>query len=121
MKLLNFTSIIFIFLVTSCSVKSSYCGKYWNTNDQNAINYLIIYKNSTYLHYYKKDSIILSQTGNWKLTNDSQYNEINLFNFCNYNERGVDFKKFGIYILVKDGINLNNGFDGYIYSSFKKE
>lgn len=100
--------------------KPNYCGKYINDDDKEVINYLEIYEDHTYLHYYKKGNIVLSQKGKWKLSNKS-YESIKLFDFCNYNEEGLNFKKFGIYFFIKEGKYLNSGFDGNVRGSFEEK
>lgn len=121
MKSSNLKILLSLLLLTSCAVKSNYCGKYTNTYNEKVINYLILYRDNTYLHYYDNNSIKLSQKGKWKISDNNNYSKIDLFDFCDYNEEGVNFKKFGIYFLIKDGKYLNPGYDGEVRGSFEKE
>jgi hypothetical protein len=111
---------IILLSLQGCSSVSNISGTYVNKNDPNIINYLQLNKDMTYIHYYKKDSTSLMQRGVWKIISNP-YNGIDLNQFCNYNEEGLNYKKFATYILVIDGKRLNTGFDGNNESSFEKE
>lgn len=102
----------------SCTPSQKYIGKYYCSNIKGAENYLIIKKNNHYFHYFKKDSVVLSQEGKWEFLTDG-FERIELINFNNYNEKGADFITIKNHILIKAGDYLNNGFDGNTYSSYK--
>ena len=111
------------FFLSSCSFIDCYSdleGKYINTRDSKSINYLLINKNGTYFHYYKKDTLEFSCRGKWKKSDDVKCG-IHLYDWENYNELGSNFEQYGSYFLKIDGDYLNNGLDGEIPSSFKKE
>lgn len=113
---------ILLLLIQGCSFKpceKKLVGRYNNLYDSNAINYLDLNADGTYYHYYKKDKIILSVKGNWEKI-DKPNCSISLKNWENYNEKGLDYDKFAHYVLIVNGDCLNPGFDGDVYSSFKK-
>jgi len=113
---------LFFFLL-SCSFIDCYSdleGKYINTRDPKSINYLLINKNGTYFHYYKKDTLELTCKGTWEKSEDASCG-IEFDDFEDYNELGSGFKKYGSYFLIIDGKYLNNGFDGENEFSFLKE
>lgn len=123
LKNMNFIKIkilLLFIIVIGCNTNAQYAGKYVIDDKKDVVNYLIINTDGTYLHYYKYASMELSQKGEWKI-GDAAYNSINLYDFCNYNEDGLSFKKFDIYFLVKDGDYLNPGYDGMVRGSFRKE
>lgn len=114
----NVVLIFFLFLLNSCSPSQKYIGKYYCFNIKGAENYLIIKKDNHYIHYFKKDSVVLSQEGRWEFLTDG-FERIELIDFNNYNEKGANFIMIKNHILIKQGDYLNNGFDGNTYSSFK--
>lgn len=113
---------IFMLVIQGCTFKpceKKLIGRYNNLYDSNTINYLDLNADGTYCHYYKKDSIILSVRGNWEKI-DKPNCSISLKNWENYNDMGKDYQKFAYYVLIVNGDYLNPGFDGDVYSSFKK-
>ena len=115
-----FVLIVIMILFQGCGTNANISGKYVNKNDTNITNYLQLNPDNTYIHFYKKNNISLSQKGNWELRKDPYFG-IDLYQFCDYNEKGENYIKFAIYTLIIDGNNLNTGFDGKNNSSFEKE
>lgn len=120
MKINLFVINLIIILIQACGSHLNISGKYMNKNDPKVINYLQLNNDMTYVHFYKKNNITFSQKGTWEYQKEP-YEAIDLFQFCNYNENGENYKKFGIYTLIIDGKRLNTGFDGNNESSFEKE
>ncbi len=110
---------VILYFLQSCNSVSSIAGTYVNRNDSKVENYLQLNSDMTYLHFYKKDNVTLSQRGVWELKKNPYYG-IELFQFCDYNEKGTNYEKFGVYVLIIEGKYLNNGFDGNNASSFEK-
>lgn len=119
MKPSYITFMLLILSLNTCQ-KNNIIGKYINTYDEKAINYLELKKDMTYYHYYEEDSILLSQKGRWMIDEDEK-NTIILFDFQNYNDEGKNFKEYGTYLLMKNGNYLNNGYDGNSRGSFFKQ
>ena len=111
-------SIIF----NSCSYKicNISLGRYINKNDQSVINYIDLAKDGTYVHYYRKDTVVLSQDGYWKKSKEDNC-IIELENWKSFNEGGEKYEVYGIYLLYLQGDYLNNGPDGNTSTSFKKD
>lgn len=114
----------FILLFKSC-IDFSKCnedisGKYNCFNDKKAINFIIIDKNKTFFHYYKKGKIELTSKGTWE-KNSEGYCYIELSEWKNFNEKGEKFKEFGNGILYIKDMFLNIGPDGESSTSFYKE
>ena len=112
--------ILGLVIFESCNSITNISGYYVNRSDSLVKNYLKLNSDMTYLHFYKKGNVTLSQTGRWDFIK-SPYIYIELYQFCNFNEKGRSYEKFASYILISDGKYLNNGFDGETSSSFAKE
>ena len=112
--------IILIVFIQICGCNSHVMGKYVNKNDQKIINYLQLNPDMTYIHFYKKNNVTLSQKGTW-IYRKTPYKGLDLYQFCDYNENGENYKKYAVYILIIDGNRLNIGFDGDTASSFERD
>ena len=118
------SSIICIcFLADSCvslrSCDSDLSGRYYCNNDNNAVNYLDINKDGTYLHFFKKESIELTSKGTWKKVDDS-YCKIELEDWRDYNVNGENYEDYILALLFINGGYLDISPDGDSSNSFKK-
>ncbi|MDD3014657.1 MAG: hypothetical protein PHC34_13230 [Candidatus Gastranaerophilales bacterium] len=93
-------------------------GRYYKVSSN--LNYLDINENGTYFHYYKNDSLELSQEGLWKIS-QHENSVIELSNWKNYNELGKDYEDYNMYLLFINGNFLNVTPDGNAASSFEKK
>jgi hypothetical protein len=113
----------FVFILNSCldlnNCKSNISGKYYCNNDKNAINFIDLKDNGTFLHYYKKGTIELSSEGSWK-KNTNGYCYIELSEWKSFNEDGEKFKVFGNGILYINNDYLDISPDGNSSNSFLK-
>ncbi|SHF04014.1 hypothetical protein SAMN05444377_10368 [Flavobacterium fontis] len=104
--------------INNCNYNIS--GKYFCSKDDKAINFIDLNVNGTFLHYYKKGTIILTSRGTWeKSTNGYCY--IELSEWKNFNEEGENFKEYGNGILYINDNFLDISPDGNSSSSFRKE
>jgi hypothetical protein len=94
-------------------------GKYICKNNSKAVNYLEIKDDGTFLHYFKKGNVVLTDKGTWVKSNDG-YCEIELSEWKNYNELGEKFKTFGKGILWINDKYLDISPDGNSSSSFER-
>ena len=58
---------VILYFLQSCNTVSSIAGTYVNRNDSKVENYLQLNSDMTFLHFYKKDNVTLSQRGVWEL------------------------------------------------------
>ncbi|MET3028543.1 lipocalin family protein [Flavobacterium sp. UW10123] len=69
---------IIIFGLISCEREVS--GKYYNVEDEKALHYIDFKGDGTFYHYYKKDTVERSHSGNWTLED----NKIHILNWEEY-------------------------------------
>ena len=105
------------FNLRTCSQNLS--GKYICNNNPKAINYLELKDDGTFLHYYKVDNIVLTDKGTWVKSN-SEYCEIELSEWKNFNELGEKYETFGNGILWINDKYLDISPDGDSSFSFEK-
>jgi len=116
---------IFIFLTVLFLGCNSVCknnleGRYYVKKD-NATNYLELYKNGEFLHYYSENDSIITHRGLWKKSSDG-FCKIEFDGWKNFEGKGFDFEKFGNQILFiqNNGNVLNHSPDGSNSNSFIK-
>lgn len=114
---------ISILLFQSClnlrTCSQNLSGKYICNNNPKAINYIEIKDDGTFLHYYKKNNVVLTDEGTWVKSNNG-YCEIELSEWKNFNELGEKFETFGNGILWINDKYLDISPDGNSSSSFEK-
>ena len=120
MKKILFLTII---IVTLVKCKANLCfkeidGKYLNTRNDTVCE-LYLYKDKTYLCKLYTNNLVLENKGNWIIDKESPCTLI-MKNWKDYNDLGSGYQEYANYLLVIDGDNLNNSFDGVIESSFHK-
>lgn len=102
---------LFFFIFSGClDIKNcnfNISGRYFCYNDYDAVNFIDLNKDGTFIHYYKKGNLILTSQGTWeKSTNGFCY--IELSEWKNFNEKGENFKEYGNGILY-----INDFFFGH--------
>lgn len=107
LKFFKITSFIIISLIlTSClnlrSCPEDISEKFICKNNPNAENYLLLNIDGTFEHYYKESDKVLTQNGTWERSKDG-YCILEFSEWNNYNEKGVDFEKFGNGLLWING------------------
>ncbi|MEC7262700.1 MAG: hypothetical protein VXW38_03100 [Bacteroidota bacterium] len=95
-------------------------GKYVCYNDSGAVNYLLLKDDGSFLHYYKKNQTILTDSGRFKRSKKNNC-ILELSNWKSFNEKGESFDNFINGLLWIDGKYLDIGPDGNSNTSFKKE
>jgi len=96
-------------------------GRYFSERKaKNIINYLDLKKDGTYYHYYKEDNVEVNCSGKWEKVNDP-YCKIRLYNWKNFNVKGLNFEYFKRTIFYINNQYLDRTPDGNSLESFKKE
>jgi hypothetical protein len=116
--------LLLLLFLNSCldlrNCNANIVGKYICSNMPNSTNFIKIKKDGTFLHYYKKNNIVLISQGTWEKSTDG-YCKIELSEWKNFNEYGENFDEFGNGILFINGLYLDISSDGNSSSSFLKE
>ena len=121
-----FKFFIFSFVITTIlgcldlrTCNKSLVGKYICENNPKAENYLVLNSDRSFTHYYKEGNVELTDTGTWKKSEEG-YCTIELSNWKNFNEKGLNYSKFGNGILWISYEYLDNNPDGENSESFKR-
>jgi len=109
------------FLILGCSTCSNknLSGKYYKKVDAGTINYIELKINGDFLHYYSNSDTILLHKGRWELDTKG-FCIIEFDEWKNFDEKGVNFERYGNNIFYVNGNYLNHSPDGNDLSSFKK-
>ncbi|MEW5675602.1 hypothetical protein ABGT15_04760 [Flavobacterium enshiense] len=124
-KILVVISLIFF---TACAPnRESLIGKYYNVEDEKAVHYVDFKEDGTFFHYYKKDTVQRSHSGEWFL----EENKINIYDWEEYSYEylkiisGMGEVKFGSKLANQifwiSGSYLNTTPDGSNPGSYIKE
>lgn len=112
---------LFFFVTTSCLPdKKDMVGRY-NCNRGNIVNYLNLYENGTFYHFFQEDSIKLENSGKWDVIEDNGYHVIEFENWNDYNEKGTGYEDHRRGLLFINGKYLDVTPDGDDYDSFIRE
>jgi hypothetical protein len=95
-------------------------GRY-NCNRGNIVNYLNLYENGTFYHFFQEDSIKLENSGKWDVIEDNGYHVIEFENWNDYNEKGTGYEEHSRGLLFINGKYLDVSPDGNDFDSFVKE
>ncbi|AYN05784.1 toxin-antitoxin system YwqK family antitoxin [Flavobacterium sp. 140616W15] len=119
--------LLFVILCVSTSCQTEVLGKYYNIEDDKALHYVDFKADGTFFHYYKKDTIERSHSGEWT----REDNKIHIFNWEEYSYEylkiisGMGKVEFGTIlgnqIFWIRGPFLNNTPDGSSPGSYIKE
>jgi hypothetical protein len=69
-------------------------GRYYCYNNENAINWLDIYQDGTFEHYYKERDTKLSHSGTWEKSKKNNC-IIELDGWKSFNEHGASYEEYG--------------------------
>ncbi len=94
-------------------------GKYFCHNNPDAINFLFLKEDGSFLHYYQDEQTTLTDTGEWRRS-DKNNCVLELSNWKSFNEKGQNFEQFISGLLWIDGQYLDMGPDGQSNTSFLK-
>ena len=96
-------------------------GRYYCYNNENAINWLDIKTDGTYVHYFydKNKDIKLSNSGTWRINADDKC-LVELDHWKSFNIEGINYKLYMFVYLHINNKYLDTGPDGENNTSFKK-
>lgn len=124
------TTILFLLFIIICgytSCQTEVLGKYYNIEDEKALHYVDFKSDGTFFHYYKKDTVVRSHSGEWT----QEENKIHIFNWEEYSYEylkiisGMGKVEFGTIlgnqIFWINGSRLDITPDGSNYADYIKE
>jgi len=116
--------VIAIFSFKSCinlnSCNKDFFGRYYCNNIEGFTNYLDLNNDGSFSHYFKNDTIEITNFGQWEKTNDG-YCTIELRKWKTFNQDGVNYEIYNNKFLYINRDYLDMGPDGESSTSFKKE
>lgn len=83
---LKITALFFFIISGLTSCQKEVLGKYYNIEDEKALHYIDFKEDGTFFHYYKKDTIVRSHSGNWTCKD----NKIHILNWEEYSYEYLD-------------------------------
>ncbi|MBG42990.1 MAG: hypothetical protein CL530_03380 [Aequorivita sp.] len=123
-KILMLSSLIIFFTFQSClnlrQCNEVFAHRYLCKNNSNAINYLDINADGTFLHIYEEGDVKLKNSGTWE-KNEDGYCYIELSDWKTFNEKGLNYEDYNNGILYINGDYLDMSPDGNSSTSFIKD
>lgn len=116
--------IVISFFSKSCmklnSCNKDFLGRYYCNNFEGFTNYLDLNNDGSFSHYFKNDTIEITNFGQWEKIDDG-YCTIKMRKWKTFNQDGINYEIYNNKYLYINGKYLDIGPDGESSTSFKKE
>lgn len=118
--LLAITALTFQSCLNLRTCNEDIAHRYVCENNSNAINYIDINSNGTFIHTYEEGDVKLTNSGTWEKNKDG-YCYLELSDWKTYNEKGLNYEDYNNGILYINGDYLDMSPDGDSSTSFIRD